>query len=101
MYYISYQKLQLVENINLFRKVEDDIGRNLFEQHLQRIYIEEAIHPYSDMFSVLIVFLFYICLFYYPFVALRKAIYAEHLHIVLYCQISCFNSKVVYACIHI
>ena len=38
--YISYQKLQIVENINLFRNVEDDIRRNLFEQHLQRIYIE-------------------------------------------------------------
>ena len=34
--YISYQKLQLEENIDLFQKVEDDIRRNLFEQHLQR-----------------------------------------------------------------
>ena len=38
--YISYQNLQLVEYVNLFQKVEDDIRRNLFEEHFQRIYIQ-------------------------------------------------------------
>ena len=38
--YIYYQKLQLVEHINLFQNVEDDIQRNLFEQHLHRMYME-------------------------------------------------------------
>ena len=40
--HISYKKkeLQLVENINIFQKCEGDIQRNIFEQHLQRIYIE-------------------------------------------------------------
>ena len=32
--------LQLVENINLFQKVENDIRRYIFEQHLERIYIK-------------------------------------------------------------
>ena len=49
--YISYLKktLQLVENINLFQKVEDDIQRNLFEHHLERIYIEVLL---SDIIQV-------------------------------------------------
>ena len=37
--HISFQKLQLVENIILLKKVEDVIRRNL-EEHFQRIYIE-------------------------------------------------------------
>ena len=50
--YISYKKthtLQLVENVNLFQKVEDDIQRNLFEQHLRWIYTEELLFDINQI----------------------------------------------------
>ena len=41
--YISYKKnIHLLESINLFEKVEDDVRRNLFEQHFQGININTA-----------------------------------------------------------
>ena len=47
--FVIKKNLQLVQNINLFQKVEDDIQINLFEQHLQRTNIkilsDQAILP--------------------------------------------------------
>ena len=46
----SSNNLQLVKkNVYLFQKVEDDIRRNLFEQHLQRIYIKVLFSAINQM----------------------------------------------------
>ena len=40
MHICLIKQVQFVQNITPFQKVENDIRSNLFEQHLQRIYIE-------------------------------------------------------------
>ena len=47
---ISYP--QLIEDIYLFQKVKDDIHRILFEQHLQRININQTKSRKSIVWTV-------------------------------------------------